>query len=398
MSLDSEPPPLTPLPDAGSVLAADAAAAHATDPHAGGHGHHGPFHTHCENCGTKLEGPWCHRCGQHDFEFHRSFRHVFLEALESFFHFDGTFFRSTKTLLFRPGQLTMEFNAGKRIAQMPPFRLYVFVAFVFFLLMHFGAKPENAIDVGLPKSGSQIKVGNEAASAGEALKAAISELKDEVRAGVDPRDGKGQTTPAGEKPVTTEQSVPAAAGPAGEPPPATEAAAPTDPVGSATPKKKPATLEENPKLEAWLNQLAERATDKEQRRILGEKFFAAIPKVLLVCLPVFALLTRLLFRKDREFVYLKHLVLALHFHTFIYLWMLFAKGTEWLVALPGWGLEKWVSFGATLWMVAYPFLMLRRLFGNSWPKTFVKTTLLFGSHVTVLGIAIATTAFLIFAL
>src|SRR5690242_8697966 len=111
MSLDPEPPELTPPAlSADAAVAADQAAAHLTE----GHGHHGPFHTHCENCGTKLEGPFCHKCGQHDFEFHRSFRHVFLEALETLFHFEGKFFRNIVTLLFHPGRLTAEFNAGKR--------------------------------------------------------------------------------------------------------------------------------------------------------------------------------------------------------------------------------------------------------------------------------------------
>jgi hypothetical protein len=139
MSADPEPP--DPILPAGNALATDQAAAHLTS----AHGHHGPFHEHCENCGTKLAGPFCHRCGQHDFEFHRSFWHVFLEALENLFHFEGKFFRNIVTLLFQPGRLTADFNAGKRAAQMPPFRLYVFVSFIFFLLIFLGAdKPTGA--------------------------------------------------------------------------------------------------------------------------------------------------------------------------------------------------------------------------------------------------------------
>src|SRR5688572_11178452 len=105
MSPDPEPPELSP-PPVPPVLALETAAAgadHAAAHAAGGGNHHGPFHTHCENCGTKLDGPYCHRCGQHDFEFHRSFWHVFLEALENLFHFEGKFFRNIVTLLFQPG-------------------------------------------------------------------------------------------------------------------------------------------------------------------------------------------------------------------------------------------------------------------------------------------------------
>lgn len=397
MSLDPEPPPLT--PDPAAALAADASAAHATDPHAGGHGHHGPFHTHCENCGTKLEGPWCHRCGQHDFEFHRSFRHVFMEALESFFHFDGTFFRSTLTLLFKPGRLTAQFNAGKRVSQMPPFRLYVFVAFVFFLIMHFGAHPEEAVKLdGKSKGGLRTNIENDPATASQVVGEVLRELADDGKAAARKIDERMKAAAPHGETLTPEQKAAilrdVTTGPAGEAPPKDQA----PPAPAASPDKLTVDAGDNPKLQAWLNQMAERATDKEQRRIMSEKFFAAIPKVLLVCLPLFALFTRLLFRKAQDVVYLKHLVLALHFHTFIYLWLLFSRGAEWLVGLPGWGLQGWVAFASSLWLMVYPFLMLRRLFGNGWLKTIVKTMLLAVMHLTVLSLAIAATAFLIFAL
>ncbi|HLP25762.1 MAG TPA: DUF3667 domain-containing protein, partial [Acidobacteriota bacterium] len=144
-----------PTPDGDpltSAVAADQVAAHATDPH--GRGHHGPFHTHCENCGTELKGPFCHACGQHDFEFHRSFGHVFLEALENFFHFDAKFFRNIVTLLFRPGALTADFNSGKRASQMPPFRLYVFVSVLFFFMSFIGRDSSSFLD------GERRKVAN----------------------------------------------------------------------------------------------------------------------------------------------------------------------------------------------------------------------------------------------
>jgi hypothetical protein len=141
-SVSLEPP----TPDADpltSAVTADQVAAHAADPH---HGAHGPSHTHCENCGTELKGPFCHACGQHDFEFHRSFGHVFLEALENFFHFDAKFFRNIVTLLFRPGVLTADFNAGKRASQMPPFRLYVFVSVLFFFLSFVGRSSSSFLE------------------------------------------------------------------------------------------------------------------------------------------------------------------------------------------------------------------------------------------------------------
>jgi len=357
-------PPELPAPAADAALAADAAAAHATDPHAGGSGHHGPFHSHCENCGTRLEGPWCHRCGQHDFEFHRSFRHVFMEALESFFHFDGTFFRTTRTLLFQPGRLTAEFNAGKRASQMPPFRLYVFVAFVFFLVMHFGGAPAAPLQMQLDDPAPQPAARRGVQVGSEALTAAVAELAAEAKA----------AAPA---------PAPASAAPAAD--------AAGQPAATAQP---PLKIDDSPALERWLNDVTERASDPVQKRLLAEKFFAAIPKMLLVCLPIFALLTRLLYRRARDFVYLKHLVLALHFHTFIYLWTLAIKGLVWVAGFVGLG--GLLDFGGEVWLVLYPFFMFRHLFGGTWPGTIAKTLLLALGYGLVVSLGIAATAVIVY--
>uniref|UniRef100_UPI00404A33F3 DUF3667 domain-containing protein n=1 Tax=Cephaloticoccus sp. TaxID=1985742 RepID=UPI00404A33F3 len=112
-------PDLPDLPDGASLtegVAADAVGAQLGEKR----GPHTAGHTHCENCGTELKGPYCHRCGQHDFDINRSFTHTFLEALENFFHFDTKLFRNLIALLFQPGRMTAEFNAGKRASQVPP--------------------------------------------------------------------------------------------------------------------------------------------------------------------------------------------------------------------------------------------------------------------------------------
>lgn len=87
----------------------------------------------CLNCGTPLQGGYCHVCGQQDFDFKQSFWHTILEALEHLVHLDGRFARSMVSLLFLPGRLTSEFLAGRRASQIPPLRFYLFVSLVFFV-------------------------------------------------------------------------------------------------------------------------------------------------------------------------------------------------------------------------------------------------------------------------
>jgi len=324
MSPESEPPEQSALPLPATVK-----------PHQGSASHpaHGPFHTLCENCGTKLEGPFCHQCGQHDFEFHRSFGHVFLEVLENFLHFDTKLFRNTLTLLFRPGRLTAEFNAGRRTAQMPPFRLYLFVSVLFFFLLYLeGDGPAEPFGDKL-RPLVQSNINGKSASPLEALHSATLSGSEENAAA-----------------------------------PGRPAAQKIRPAGGA---------------KGQLAALAHHASDPAHRQELVEHFFHGLPKMLLLCLPIFALYTRLLFRQSGQ-VYLQHLVLALHFHTFIYLWLMTRNGWVFLVGLPGWGLAPVLRGLCDLWLYVYPFMMLRHLFRNSWRLTLLKTfSLLLGYSLTL---------------
>lgn len=360
------------LPDSDPVsetVAADQVAAHATDPH----GHHGPIHTHCENCGTALQGPFCHKCGQHDFEFHRSFGHVFLEALENFLHFDAKFFRNIVTLLFRPGQLSADFNGGKRASQMPPLRLYLFTAFIFFLLFFAGSgKKFEGLEIGEgPHTKTGFSINERPPALGEAIEA---------------------ITDSREKSLTTSQHSPAKNS-------TQDSSASNHPDVANRPHISVKPIEKSDReksdFERFLEHQGERSLDPEFRRELGHAFVASFPKLLLICMPLFALITRVLFLGSRQ-VYLQHLVVAIHFHTFIYLWMMFRDGWVFLGSFVHVG--GIIAFAANLWLFVYPLLMLRRLYGNSWLKTGLKTFTLATAYTCVIAIAFFFTAVVLFFL
>jgi len=211
------------------------------------HASHEPVHTHCQNCGEPLKGAFCHHCGQHDLELHGSFWHVVHDALENLFHFEGRFFRGTLDLLFNPGKMTLEFNAGRRASQMPPLRLYIFVSLLFFLAP--GGTDWDIPDLDL---GAQSK-----------------SLKQDTKA----------------KPAQAVQI----------------------------------DLDEVPWLEDFL-------TEKlPHLRQIVRHLPSYIPKMMLFCLPVFALLTLLLFRTS-GMCYLQHLVFSLHLHSFFMLFSLVSGG------------------------------------------------------------------------
>ncbi len=87
----------------------------------------------CANCGATLAGPWCHECGQLGTDTHRHVWHLAFEAVEGLFHTDGRLFRTLPRLAANPGGLTRDFLAGKRAAQVPPFRLVLVVVLLLFI-------------------------------------------------------------------------------------------------------------------------------------------------------------------------------------------------------------------------------------------------------------------------
>src|SRR5436190_9379006 len=89
--------------------------------------------THCENCGEELRGRYCYKCGQAAVNYHRSFRHVIVDVLDSFLNWDSKFIQSLGLLLWKPGRLTNKFLEGHRVRVVHPLRLYLLVSIVFFL-------------------------------------------------------------------------------------------------------------------------------------------------------------------------------------------------------------------------------------------------------------------------
>jgi hypothetical protein len=100
------------------------------------HQHHTKFPV-CPNCNYHFEGTdnFCPNCGQENHDVNIPASHLFLELLENTLHFDTKFFRTVTYLLFRPGKLTTEFIQNRRVAYVPPFRLYVFISFIYFFLL-----------------------------------------------------------------------------------------------------------------------------------------------------------------------------------------------------------------------------------------------------------------------
>ncbi|HEX3912037.1 MAG TPA: DUF3667 domain-containing protein [Steroidobacteraceae bacterium] len=131
---------------------------------------------HCKNCGAALLGRFCVNCSQAGDVHVPTTRELVHEFLEGLTHSDSRLWRTLTTLWFKPGKLTTEFVAGRRVAYLPPFRLYLIVSIVFFFiassmhtrgeLMSFDDALKPASAPGAPASGEKrITSCNELAAA-----------------------------------------------------------------------------------------------------------------------------------------------------------------------------------------------------------------------------------------
>lgn len=89
--------------------------------------------TTCDNCGTALQGEFCHACGQSAHNPLHDVKHALEEVFESFWHLDGRVFRTLRDLLV-PGRVACNFLRGQRVRYIPPLRLFlVLIVLTFFV-------------------------------------------------------------------------------------------------------------------------------------------------------------------------------------------------------------------------------------------------------------------------
>ena len=99
----------------------------------------------CLNCGTFLsqDDLFCSHCGQKRLSREdMSFKHLIGESFMDYFHFDSKFFRTILPLLYKPGWLTLEYMKGRRKSFVEPFKLFLVISVIYFLLLPFSKDSE----------------------------------------------------------------------------------------------------------------------------------------------------------------------------------------------------------------------------------------------------------------
>jgi soluble cytochrome b562 len=123
----------------------------------------------CLNCSTPLdvEDKYCHQCGQLNSKKQLALQDFFGEFFSNIFSYDSRIWRTIKHLLFKPGYVSRQFINGKRLSYANPFRFFLSVCIVFFLMVEAQELVKTFTDDQIEKAvssvqneGADINIGN----------------------------------------------------------------------------------------------------------------------------------------------------------------------------------------------------------------------------------------------
>jgi len=303
----------------------------------------------CANCGAPLNGRYCAACGQRHEPHIHSVAHFAAEGFESITHADSRLWRTLWYLLSRPGFLTREFFAGRRMRYLPPFRLYLVISVLFFLI------------VGIP-SGDVIRLDGDASpERAEKLRAVASELE---------KDAVGPASDALKSAAAALREQAQKAGDA-QGPGATSAAG----IASSERNELARLCDKYKSADPGALNLRERFHVACHRIIedrgaeLGKAIVHNIPRAMFVFLPLLAMVMWLLYwRPPRHYV--EHLLFLIHNHAFVFL--VFASKAL-LEMIPFVGEHRaLLETAAWLYMIWYLYRAMRVFYGQGRMLTLAK--------------------------
>jgi hypothetical protein len=327
----------------------------------------------CQNCGAALDGEYCAACGQRDEPHVHSLGHFASEAFESVTHADSRLWRTIGYLLVRPGFLSREFFDGRRARYLPPFRLYLVISVLFFVV------------TGLAGHG-KVAGGAEESPPTTASIAALRESADQLEA--DLPNTPGIPLAAAEmrrKAAAQEALLAGGTNPQATPADATNTGqVDTNLCADGQPAPGPDA--------SWSQEALYNFCHKV-RSMRGEDLINSvmhnIPRAMFVFLPLLAAVMMMLYWRPRRF-YVEHLLFLVHNHAFVFLALtLLAIALRVPVVGEHLGL---LSAAVWIYLFYYIFRAMRVYYGQSRVRTFAKYLFIGFAYITSGALVLAGTA------
>lgn len=289
----------------------------------------------CRNCDFPLgaaPGRYCPGCGQETSLHPPTLWEFVHEFITHYAAVEGRLWRTFGLLFFKPGELTREYRAGRKQRYIPPLRLYITASFLFFLVVKFAGwgnlvhTETTTSEVAKPTAGLSSSYKSDKAPDEGALQA----LKEKA------------------------QEIELECG-----------------LAQSLCKQLKARL---------LNKYGGK-TGNDVVEMLKAGMLANFPYALFLMLPLFALMTKLLYFR-RGMYFGEHVVYALHVHAFTFFVLLFKA------ILP-----RYVGDTVLLSAMVYYFIAMQRFFGGRWWATTLRYALVATAYPLLLALATTTVVF-----
>ena len=335
----------------------------------------------CLNCGSYMRGQYCAVCGQRSRSRLISLWELISDAFGDLLEIDSRLWHTLIPLLIRPGRLTYDYLQGRRARYMPPFRMYLVLSLLFFVVAFFDPRE----DLSLFFEPEPEVTTEEKVSAAEQAEEEVSEKLDElseksvligVELSEDPDDEDDGFNIRFNGDGELEESK-------------------CD-VDASDVEDLPAWLQRRLTPER-LQRICER-TQIDGGRAFLDKLLDNIPAALIILLPLMAFVLKALYPLSRRY-YVEHLLFFVHFHAFFFmilsLQILLMRLSAWLHIPEALAILTVVI--ASFYVPVYLFMAMRRVYGQGRIITFIKyiglvIAYVFGFTATMLS-ALALAAF-----
>lgn len=328
----------------------------------------------CLNCNHVVEKRFCGNCGQENIDTRKTFHHLFIHFFEDLTHYENSFWKTIRNLLFKPAALSNEYLAGKRMSYLAPVRLYIFISFVTFLLIAILPSSSEIIKVNTAdKVPDTTVVSNQVLKDQEELrkllqKSGLSKTeKGAIQAKIFKSFGTTKSTVTlGFKSVEEFDSI----------------------------QKYGKEEDKTPVIfRKYLRKSienSEKFTLEEMKEKLSESILHNFPKVLLIYMPIFAFFLWLLHNK-KKWYYFDHGIFTLHYFSFLLLisLFLFILRTVFDNFVSNDILSFIISAISVLaigWMIYYFFPAHHRFYGNSRLLSFFKSIILLIINLVIMTV------------
>jgi len=335
----------------------------------------------CLNCGARLKGQYCGTCGQRSRSRLISLWELISDAFGDLLEIDSRLWQTLLPLLIRPGRLTADYLQGKRARFMPPFRMYLVLSLLFFIVAFFDPREE----LGLlfePESG--VTTEEEAAATSDAAEEAQEVIDELTEQGIIDEDEFATEFRVDENGLrfTIDGETADEDG--------------NCDIDQSDVEDLPGWLARRLTVER-MQRICER-TQVDDGRALVDKLLDNIPAALIILLPLMAFVLKALYPLSKRY-YVEHLLFFVHFHSFFFLMLtlqILMIRVGFAVGMPE-AIPIVIVVVLSFYVAAYLFVSMRRVYGQGRIITFLKYIALliaytFGFMMTMLA-ALAIAAF-----